>query len=170
MRPIFFMVVLSLLCAALQPRAFCADFKPEQYQEVDAKELKAFPDNYKNKDVCYKTVYRGFKTNFPDYIERSGFKSGKYYDVTVFPSDVIVLGKIKGFLDTKIMDMKNGARVKVYGKIKKFNNPPIYKGFPKYYLELDEIEPLKKDDKVDVPDDEEDDGKKVRKVRPFARD
>ena len=124
-------------------------FKPESYTVVEIPKLKAIPEEYKNKKVCYESVYVGYETTFPPYVEKSGFKAGKDFCLLVRPMNLPVMaGKTKE-INELVPTLKRGAKVKIYGKIKKFMNEPEATTLPHYYLDLEKIEVVVEDVKVE---------------------
>jgi len=124
------------------------------YPEVESVKLRAAPEQYMNKRISYISRYKGFETTFRDYVERSGFKPGRHYLILIVPISLPVMGEKKrelAFVDGKkqelndfIPTLKPGSYVKVSGRIKRYNAEPLPREanrVPRYYLDLDKIEP-----------------------------
>ena len=115
-------------------------FKPESYAVVEIPKLKALPEEYRNKKVCYESVYAGYETTFPPYVEKSGFKAGKDFCLLVRPMDLPVMAEKTKEINELVPTLKKGTKVKIYGKIKKFMSEPEMTTLPHYFLELEKIE------------------------------
>jgi len=141
-------VVVSLGIAALPANAAPA-FKAEQYTEVEIKALQTQPEEYKNKKICYTSRYGKAMVTFPSYAERNGIKAGKYFWLLIQPATLPVVAKKNDDMNALIMALKSGAKVKVYGKVRKFKVPPNAKMLPRYYLDLAHIDILEQSDSKD---------------------
>jgi hypothetical protein len=151
-----------------------ATFKPEKYAEVALANIKATPEEYKNKRIFIVTSYRAYRTTFPAYVERSGFKPGKYYYLRVVPESLPVMAKKDDELNEIIPTLGKGRSVKIYGKIKKFSATPHQKVLPRYYLELEKLEVLEVgkgavNEKVDDDSEEAELLNKLKKLRRKRR-
>jgi len=133
-------VIVMFICHSCFP----ADvFKPEYYVEVDVKILKATPENYRNKKIFYESEYKGFKTEFPQYLEKEGFKSTKKYWLEIMPDSIPVFADKSDEMNKIVPGLKRDSAVKVYGEIKKISlvrkkgeQGPVFS----FYLDLDHIE------------------------------
>ena len=128
--------------------------KHERYKEVTFKMLKAAKDDYKNKKIYYQGLYLGVRDTFPVYFEKSGFRASKYYCLAVVAASVPVMVKKKTEWKELFSQLNNGAKVRVYGRLKKFRRKPKATWMPNYYLELDYLQVLNPRPKP-VSDDEE---------------
>ena len=113
--------------------------KRERHEEVTLKQLKAAKDDYDRRRVCYDAVYLGFRDTFPEYVEDSGFKSSRDYMLHIGVLDLPVLAKQRDWQEL-IAALKNGSRVKVYGKLQEFRDEPKVKVLPRYYVELEYLQ------------------------------
>ncbi len=116
--------------------------KHEQYKEVTFRMLKAAKDDYKNKKIYYEGPYLGFQDTFPVYFEKSGFRASKYYCLAVVATSIPVMVKKKAEWKELVSQLKNGAKVRVYGRLKKFKRRPKATWLPNYYLELHYLQVL----------------------------
>ena len=113
--------------------------KHEQYKELSLEILKSQPEEYRNKKVCYESVYERYMTTFPPYAELNGFKAGKYYWLLIAPKNLPVVAKKTKTMNSLILTLKKRCKVKIYGKIKKFHIKAKNTMLPSYYLELADI-------------------------------
>ncbi len=139
MRPVF--LSLALLCVSSSVWAF----DPKGYVEVELARLKATPEEFKNKKIFYISRYQGYKTTFPPYIEKSGFKPAKHYLLSISPLMVPVMSKKNDETNALIPTLPRGKAVKVYGKVEKFRIEPELTTLPRFYLDLDHIEAVEGD-------------------------
>ena len=112
----------------------------KKYQELSTDVVKAMPEEYKNKRICFETVFVRYETTFLPYMEKSGFRPGKYYYLQVKPSNFPVMAEKNDLTNAIIPSLKAGSKVKLYGKVKKFSSSPEVGVFPVFHLELDHIE------------------------------
>ncbi|HBC87843.1 MAG TPA: hypothetical protein DCZ94_12885 [Lentisphaeria bacterium] len=150
-------------------------FKAENYTEVEIAKLKATPEEYKNKRICYESEYFGYETTFPAYVEKSGFKAGKDYCLLVKPVNIPVMAEKNKENNELVPTMKKNSKVKVYGKIKKFMSEPEATQLPHYYLELEKIEVTAPPPAEEARKDPRDERRKDRKAdseetSPWRRD
>ncbi len=148
-------IVMYFLCFILTFTLLSANFDASKYQAVEIAALKASPEQFKNKKICYESKFKTYLTTFPPYIDQSGFKNGKYFLLEIFPLMVPVMVKKNDEMNELIAKLPKGKSVKVYGKIQKFRIEPQLTILPYYYLELDKLEPIEKE--IVVPDDKEPD-------------
>lgn len=144
------LAVIFVLCVAFRIGA-----TDQKYAEVEIAQIKATPEEYKNKKITYTSRYNKYQTTFPAYIENSGFKPGKYYLLEISPMNLPVMVKKSDKMNELIPTLAKNKVVKVSGKIEKFKTEPQRKMLPRYYLSLDEIEVVEADIKDSVPDDNE---------------
>lgn len=140
-------ILIYALFLSLSAPGFSAAFKTDAYPETELAKLKASPEEYKNKKVCYTSVYVGYYTTFRLYVERSGFKAGKYFWLRVVPLELPVMAKKDDEINELVSSLDTGAKirakVKVYGRVKQFTYEDRARTGPHYYLELDKIELVK---------------------------
>ncbi len=154
---LFFLLLSSIVYAG-------GAFDPKSYNETELAKIKATPEEYKNKKICYISKYKGYITSFPPYIEKSGFKAGKYYLLEISPVIVPVMVKKTDEMNEIIPTLPRGKGVKIYGKIDKFRIEPEFTVLPRFYLDLDHIEVLEGDPVVqDIKDDKIDFNQKQNK-------
>lgn len=150
------LIILLVTTNLTLPILLLADsFKPELYKEIQVPELKAKPEDSRNKRIFYKTGYLGYRKIFPNYIIDSGFKSDKYYWFMVNPELIPALTKKTDIFDTFIQTLQKESVVKVYGKIKKLKYSPQKNQQDFYYLDLEHLE-LVAGPPEKAPDKEED--------------
>ena len=132
---------------------YAGTFKAESYKEVEAKVLKLKVEDFRNAKVFYTGTFTNILTTFPRYVNKSGIKAGKYFWLVITPNNVPVVTRKRKGLDDKIIAIKKGSTVKVYGKIKKLK----YKGrasiLTPYYLDLDSIEVVSEPEK-ELPEED----------------
>lgn len=163
-----------MICWCVFQIAFIADadagtFKAEEYKETDPNALKLQAEEYRNKKIFYTGLYTNTLTTFPPYADKSGIKAGKYFWLVVTPDNVPVVAPKSKELDEKIIALKRGCTVKVYGKVKKFKYKPEFTMMPPYYLELTEIEVTKEPEK-ELPENADDKLNKFRQWRKEKED
>ncbi len=143
------------------------EFNKEPYAEVEKEILKAKIEKYYNKKIVLTTNYIKYETTFSEYIEKSGFKSEKYYGlVTSDKKTLYVLIPKRDDKDDVIPKLKSGSKIALYGRVKKFKKDPKYKDFPLYYLDLEHIEVLiENNNKKDNSDSNNNKRKKRRRKR-----
>ncbi|RMD78591.1 MAG: hypothetical protein D6820_09720 [Lentisphaerae bacterium] len=110
-----------------------------RYKLVKYSMLKAQKKEYKNDRVQYEAVYLGFNDNFPEYVERSGFRSSRYYYLLAGDLSIPIIVKRSDDIASLLANLKKGSRVRVYGKLRKFKVSPKHPMFPEYYVELEHI-------------------------------
>lgn len=113
--------------------------KLAEYHTVTFQQLKAAPEDFKEKKVAYAGRFMGFTTRFFPYMEKSGFKSSRYYLLIVTGGDVPVMTKKTSEFKAIMAEIKPGTLVKVYGRIKKYRSKPVNTRHPRYYLRTDYI-------------------------------
>ena len=130
------LIALVVILLAVQA-GMAAD---KEYKEITFNELKAAPENYKYKYITYTAVFKRFATTFLPYMENSGIKSTKYFWLEIGGAQVPVIGKKTDELNKFVAGLKAGKMVKVYGKVKKFKKEPKQTLYPRYYVDLDNVE------------------------------
>ncbi|GEM_PF-2943016 len=136
--------ICILICLSSAILAYAETFKAENYAQVEIARLKATPEEYKMKRICYESEYWGYETTFPPYVEKSGFKAGKDFCLLIKPVSLPVMAEKSKEMNELVPALKNGSTVKVYGKVKKFMSEPDATMMPHYYLELEKIEVVEK--------------------------
>jgi hypothetical protein len=136
-------ISLILMSFVFVQTARAETFKPERYEEAQAKDLETSPEKYKGKKIFVKTTFKNFLATFPNYLEKNGIKPEKYYCMIIYPWNVPVILRKKSDLGDTVSDIKPMSEIKVYGKIKKFTRSSKWKRHPKYYFAPDYIEVLK---------------------------
>jgi hypothetical protein len=129
---VFFIILGTVFNVTLDAKTF----NPENYDEVDSKQLTLQLKDFKNKKVFYSGVYEKILTTFPQYVDKSGIKVGKHYYFIISPSSVPVIVKRDKDFDKLVLSLEKGSTVQVYGKIKQFRYKPANTRRPHYYLEL----------------------------------
>ena len=142
------------------------ELKPDQYTEVELEVLKSQPEKYRNKKVCYESIYDKYMTTFPPYADKNGFKAGKYYWFLITPLNLPVITKKTDAMNDLVLVMKKRSKVKVYGKVKKFRIAPQQSMMPAYYLELVDIKILEEPKEKETGNNDETD-KSARPKRPI---
>jgi len=146
-----FLLLFLLPLTALHAGTGHPEGVPERFTRFEIKtfrELDIAPDKHKGRSIAYEGRYLGYKTNWPPYIEKSGFE----------PDDDIILLVNKWSLpviadrdDKDVMDLlpalKKTQRVMVYGRIKAFRKEPEWTGFPHYYMQLEYLAVITADDR-----------------------
>lgn len=133
-------IALGALIATVQPATAASDAALAKYKEADFADLKIAPEKHKNERIWFVEAFRSYFTTFPPYVEKSGFKGGRYIGVEFGTFQVPALAKKTDEVIEAVKDLKLGDRVKVYGRMKKFTRKPKNTVFPRYYLKLDKIE------------------------------
>lgn len=152
-------VLGTILNATLDAKTF----KQESYSEVDTKQLTLQLKDFKNKKVFYSGVYKKILTTFPNYVDRSGIKVGKYYYLVISPTNVPVIVKRDKEFDKLVLSLEKGSTVQVFGKIKAFRYKPSHTRNPHYYLELAHLKVLALDKNPKKEKDNEDYEKDINK-------
>ena len=142
-------IMKSLLAAALLfPGLWALGEKPfdqSDYKQVEYNALRGAPEDYKNKQVSFLATFGGLRSDFPRYMEDMGFKDDKYF---------LVLTNYHGFQggglpivahktsDTKdaLGILREGHKVVIYGKVKRFQHALVNRNVPEYYIDTDKIE------------------------------
>lgn len=127
--------------------------KHDAYEEVTAKALKAAKDDYKNKKIYYEGVFLGFADELPDYFEKSGFKSSKYYVFALEDISLPILLKKNDDSQLLFGELANGATLRVYGELKKFRFQAKAGRMPEYYFEPVYVKIIKAEPGRDAPKD-----------------
>lgn len=167
METFFRQVLIIAVFSFFALTASAGTFKAEDYKEIESNALKLQVEEYRNKKICYTGLYMNTMTTFPPYAEKNGIKAGKYFWLVVNPDNVPVIARKDKGLDDKIIALKRGCTVKIYGKIKKFKYKPELTMLPPYYLELVEFEVTKEPEK-EMP--AEGDGKIGDKFRQWRKE
>ena len=127
--------------------------KHDAYEEVAFKALKAGKDDYKNKKIYYEGVFLGFADELPDYFEKSGFKSSKYYVFALEDISLPILLKKNDDSQLLFGELANGATLRVYGELKKFRFQAKAGRMPEYYFEPVYVKIIKAEPGRDAPKD-----------------
>lgn len=122
------------------------DVVPQEFRDypvVEYATVRVAPDQYKYKKVAYEGSFNGYLTEFPDYVEESGFSSRRYIVLKINDVwSVPVIARKTDDLIEQVAALKPGAKVKVYGKIRGFRRDPKWKTAPHYYLDLGHLQIL----------------------------
>ena len=140
-------------------------FNANHYKLVEKEMLKAQPEKYKNKKIYFESKYSGYTTTFPNYMDRSGIKAGKYFYLRTNPSNLPVLAQKKKFSEL-VIGLKKGSTVKIYGKVRKFAVRPKRSRFPLYFLDVADVVVTK--EPVKGEENDKDDSKKLPKWKRRA--
>jgi len=132
---LFFLIFFAIFANIIK-----AEIDLKKYQELSVDTVKAMPEEYKNKRIWFETVFVRYETTFLPYMEKSGYRPGKYYYLQVKPSNFPVMAEKNDLMNAIIPSLKAGSKVKLYGKVKKFSSSPEMGVFPVFHLELDNIE------------------------------
>lgn len=146
---------LAMLLAAGQALAE-KPFDPNDYKPCELNAVRGSPEDFKNKQVSIQAVYTGMRSDFPPYMESMGFKDDKYI--------LVITGGFRGFqgggmpliakksseMKDALTEIKEGTKVLVYGKVKKFQHSVVNRNTPDYYLDVDKVEELEKKDGQDA--------------------
>lgn len=126
-----------------QPLLLLGATKAPEYEEIEFDALKIAPEKYKNKTVTFTETYNRYSATFPNYMERSGFKSEKYILIDIGEVKVPSIAKKDDAMTGFIATLEERSKVKVYGKIRKFRVMPGRGDIglaPEYYVEVEKIE------------------------------
>lgn len=111
----------------------------DKYKELTFQALKAAKESYEHKKVRYESIYTGFADTFPPYVEKSGYKSNKYFFLNCGGIQVPVLARKKKDLTELIGKLKKGVKVRIYGRVKEFRSKPGMTTLPRFFIELAHI-------------------------------
>jgi hypothetical protein len=124
----------------------CAD---KGYIDLEFKQLKLAPENYKGKKVVYEAAFIRATTTFEGYMQKSGFKPEDYIRCVFGGPSVPVIIRKTDQMTKFVTDLKAGHMVKIYGVVKKFAVEPSTTVFPSYYVSVDHIERVEAEDQAD---------------------
>ena len=139
--------ILSLGCFADEKEDALKKLAPTKskissFKEKSYKEIRASVKDLKNKKICYEATFINFSNEFPNYMERSGFRESKNYILLAGGKDLPVILKKTKYTTTLLAELKAGAKVKLYGRVKDFKADKNVKMAASYYLQFDYIEIL----------------------------
>ena len=149
-------------------------FDQSDYKQVEYNMLRGAPEDYKNKLVSFNATFGGLRSDFPRYLEDMGFKDDKYF---------LILTGFHGFQggglpiiahkspETKdaLSLLREGHKVIVYGKVKRFQHTLVNRSIPEYYVEaekVDELDPADTNPAVDTKAKNADSLEKLDKAVP----
>jgi len=124
-----------------------------RYKLVTAQEIIINPDGFKSKRIQLETKMLKIAINIPTYIVNE-YSKKKYCYIIINPRTLPLIAKIKDFQD-KLKTIKNGTKIKIFGKVKEFRLGNINKKrkhwrkqrWSKYYILIDEIRSIDKENK-----------------------
>lgn len=137
-KAMFMTGVLSFAFSAVNLKA-SDKYNEKSYPKVEVGVIKATPETYKNKKISLPTLFWGYRTSFPKYIQNSRFDEERHYYLHVAPENLAVMGLKKGLLNQIIPLMKKGTPVQLFGRIKKFSDEPDHIKHPSYYLDIEHV-------------------------------
>ena len=112
------------------------------YEKLTIKQLNVMPEEYDNDRIYVEGIFTNFSTTFPNYFERSGFKSSKYFALMLAGSSLPVLLEKNDDTNQLIASLKRGAKVRVIGRLKDFKYEPKHRPYPHYYIECKVLQVL----------------------------
>ncbi len=174
MKPIMLLcLLLSGLLGAQEVDPAIAEFmekysKHDSYKKIEFRTLKASKDELesRNTKVYYEGRYLGFTDAFPEYIEDSGFKPSRYFMIGVVSTNVPVLIKKNKDYEALFAKLKNGAVVRVYGRLEDFRKKPHRAMMPDYYFKVAHLRVLSPEPAASKTPNEK---PRRRPIRPFRR-
>ena len=139
--------ILSL-CLLMSLRALAED-----YTEINYRKLELSPKDFEYQVVCYTEPYLDFSTTFPAYIQWNNFRSETHLMIVVGSHKIPVLIEKSDEVIEILTTLKDGTKVKVFGKVKPFTVKPTKSMMPHYYVLADKIE-LKEEAKEESEESE----------------
>ncbi len=117
----------KLLVKYTQPYA-----KQDSYRQTTYSTLWRNRESYRTKDLCYKGSFAGPMSEFPAILEKSIYRSRKFFAISVGSSRVPVLVRKDGDLAKLCNTLKKSSNTQVYGRFRKFR----WKRRDVYFVEL----------------------------------
>ncbi len=144
-------VPIALFIISVGTVVSAGDFDENRYKSVTAQEIIINPTGFKSKRVQLETKMVRIAINIPTYISHE-YSQKKYCHIVINPKTLPLIAKIKDFQD-KLKVIKNGDKIKIFGKIKEFRfshkNKKNWRKqrWPKYYILIDDIKVIDKKNK-----------------------
>ncbi|MCG2660480.1 MAG: hypothetical protein L6437_09575 [Kiritimatiellae bacterium] len=129
---------LAVLLSTLMAHAAIAG---TEYTEVDFKEFRLSPEDYKSKKITYTARFVNVSTTFLPYMDKSGFTTKKYLWLVVGDFRIPAMLKKSDEATELVVTLKKEQLVTVSGTVKTFKSKPKQTMYPQYYVMVDSIEP-----------------------------
>jgi len=113
-----------------------APLKYRSYRQVSPRELKAMPEEFEGDRIYVEGEFDGFTVALPTYVERSGFRTGRYAALTIAGSTMPILVEKDDEMNALLLDLKKGVTLRVFGRVREFSHDPNKdRSAPRFYLD-----------------------------------
>jgi hypothetical protein len=117
--------------------------KYRNYKELTPRELKTMPEEYEGDRVYVEGAFAGFTASLPVYVERNGFRTGRYVMLTVAGSSMPIIAKKDDDTNEMLLALKKGATIRVFGRVREFHQEAMAGIAPRFYVDCAYLQVLK---------------------------